>query len=86
MKLEELVKKVKNMRDMSELMVGSVMVTRMDGDFGSEWKFSPFGSEGDYDRDCCWLVEEELETALADLLAESSPQSNNSDKIAVCQS
>lgn len=38
MELDKLVKKVKNMRDLSEMLVGSVMVTRMDGDFASSIK------------------------------------------------
>lgn len=75
MELDSLVKKVKGMRNLSEMLFGSIMVTRMNGDFGNEWKFSPFGFEGDYDRDCFWVAEDELEQELADLLViESSRQ------------
>jgi hypothetical protein len=32
------------------------------------WKFSSYGSGGDYDRDCFWLFEKELEEGLVELL------------------
>ena len=51
---------LKALKDSEDVEILGVTYLRLDGDFGPEWKASPFGYKGDYDKDCYWLDEEDL--------------------------
>lgn len=76
MMLKNLLEKVRKMRDGSEMLLGEkAIITRMDE---KEWKISPHGHHEDYDLDCYWIFEDELESELACYLADSELLQSNS--------
>jgi len=65
---EQKTKKLLSLKIGCEVEIDGVTYARFDYDPGEdEWKASPHGSEGDYDKDCYWLVAEELATEIEGL-------------------
>jgi len=63
--------KILSMKDGDEVVIGSAVYTRLDTFDGREWKVSPFGLTGDYDKGCYWINSEEL---IDELFDESASQ------------
>lgn len=53
--------KVASLKDGQEIVISGIVYTRLDDiDDSKEWKVSPYGLIGDYDKACYWLDSESL--------------------------
>lgn len=57
--------KLKRLRDMGEYVIDGKLWTKLNND--QEFKVSPHGLKGDYDKDCYWVDFEELDEVSSSL-------------------
>lgn len=55
--------KLKSLRDMGEHVINGELWTKFEND--GEFKVSPYGLKGDYDRNCYWVDFEDVLSSLS---------------------